>query len=161
MRRYGVASGPRWRATPNSESFREQGAFRPPRRASWSRRRGRDTSEKAKNIERKLNYEKSENYVYDGPVRACLLWALPTTAKRHRHTRSRCETYKQHGGWAKCSSEYHDRSLQFSIWFRLTPEPTAQAASTQVSVRGPSSLTTETQVCQRELTIRPLAQGRY
>jgi hypothetical protein len=86
-----------------------------------SRRRGRVTSEKAKNIERKLNYEKSENYIYDGPVCSCLLWALPTSAKRHRHTRSRCEALKQHGGWDKCSSEYHDRSLQFGIWVRRGP----------------------------------------
>src|SRR6266542_723863 len=109
-----------------SPAPRECGAtpkeFRPPRRASWSRRRGRDTSGKAKNIERKLNYEKSENYIYDGPVRACVLWALPTGAKRHRHTRSRCEALKQHGGWNKCSSEYHHRPIQFSIWFRLAAE---------------------------------------
>src|SRR6266498_4250176 len=105
-----------------SPSPRECGAtpkaFRPPRRASWSRRRGRDTSEKAKNSKRKLNYEKSENYVYDGPVRACLLWALPTSAKRHRHTRPRWEALKQHGGWGKCSSEHHHRPLQFGIWVR-------------------------------------------
>jgi hypothetical protein len=45
MKRYGVASGPRVRATPNSKSFREQAA-----------RQG--TSGKAKNNERKLSYEK-------------------------------------------------------------------------------------------------------
>src|SRR6266478_1629438 len=47
-----------------------------------SRRRGRATSAKAKNNESELNYEKSENYIWDGPVCGCLLWALPTSAKR-------------------------------------------------------------------------------
>ena len=38
-----------------------------------SGRRGRDKSGKAKNNERKLNYENSENYIYDSPVRAGVL----------------------------------------------------------------------------------------
>ena len=53
-----------------------------------SRRRGRDTSGKAKNNERKLNYEKSKYYIYNGPVRACLLCAFAEAqaapAQRHQ-----------------------------------------------------------------------------
>src|SRR5207248_500972 len=95
--------------------------FRPPRWASWSKRRGRDKSGKAKNNERKLNYENSENYIYDSPVRVCVLWALPTGAKRHRHTRSRCETRKQHSRWARRPWEPHHRSIQFGIWLLVSP----------------------------------------
>jgi hypothetical protein len=39
-------------------------------------------SAKAKQNERKLGYENSENYVHDSPVVSCLLWALSTAAKR-------------------------------------------------------------------------------
>src|ERR1700730_3563458 len=87
-----------------------------------SRRRGRVTSGKAKKNERKLNYEKSENYIYDGPVCSCLLWALPTSAKRHRHTRSRFDLRRQHGRWATRPSEPYNWHLQFSIWLLRGPQ---------------------------------------
>ena len=78
MKRYGVAFTPRVRGY--SEYISPATAGKP------ERRRGRDTSGKAKDNESKLTYEKSENYIHDGPVRACLLRALPASAERHRRT---------------------------------------------------------------------------
>src|SRR5436189_3298780 len=81
----------------------------------------RDKSGKAKKNERKLNYENSENYIWDSPVRARVLWALPTSAKRHRHTRSRgFSSHKQHSRWARRPWEPHHRSIQFGIWLLVS-----------------------------------------
>src|SRR5436309_16071464 len=86
----------------------------------WAARR--DKSGKAKNNERKLNYENSENDIHDNHVRACVLWALPTSAKRHRHTRSRgFSSHKQHSRWARRPWEPHHRSIQFGIWLLVSP----------------------------------------
>ena len=87
-----------------------------------SGRRGRATSGKAKNNERNLNYENSENYIYDDPLCARLLRALPTSAKRHRHTRSRFYLPKQHGRWGPRPCGPNHWHLQLSLWFLLTPE---------------------------------------
>src|SRR5438034_10439355 len=81
----------------------------------------RDKSGKAKKNERKLSYENSENYIHDSPVRACVLWALPTSAKRHRHTRSRFSSHKQHSGWARRPREPHHRSLPFGLLLLGSP----------------------------------------
>src|SRR4029077_16000726 len=55
-----------------------------------SGRRGRDKSRKAKNNERKLNYEKSENHIHNRPICACLLCAFAKSASGSspRDTRS-------------------------------------------------------------------------
>ena len=113
MRRDGTTFVPRVRVPPK--------AFRPPRRASWSWRRGRGLQERPKKW-KKTKYEKWENNIYDGLVCACLLCGLPTSAKRHRHTRSRFSLPEQHGRWATRPCWPNQWDLQFSLWFLLTPE---------------------------------------
>src|SRR5437764_15269418 len=82
----------------------------------------RDKSGKAKKNERKLKYENSENYIHDSPVRAGVHWALPTSAKRHRHTRSRrFSSHKQHSGWTRRPQQPHHRSIQFGVWLLVSP----------------------------------------
>ena len=115
MRRDGTTFVPRVRGSSESISPTTAGKLEQAAR--------RDKSGKAKNNERKLSYENSESYIHDSPVRACVLWALPTSAKRHRHTRSRFSSHKQHSGWARRPWEPHHRSIQFGIWLLVSPVP--------------------------------------